>query len=120
MLKDKYTPLFDMVVSLSNALDLIDPVLVNHHKKVAYIAASIATHADLPKDEQNNILLAGLLHDIGCFSLKSRLNLLNPELIESSGHAETGYQLLKDFAPFAKIATLIRYHDVPWNNGGGV
>ena len=35
-------PLFDLVMSLSSAIDLISPDLVRHHKQVAYIALRIA------------------------------------------------------------------------------
>ncbi|OHB73073.1 MAG: hypothetical protein A2W17_05025 [Planctomycetes bacterium RBG_16_41_13] len=108
--------LFKLVAGVSNALDLVNPLLVNHHKQVAYVASSIAEEMELPRDEQIKILLAGLLHDVGCISLKSRLDLLHPEIEETANHAEIGYHLIKSFEPFSKIAALIRYHDMPWNN----
>jgi len=43
-------PLIEMVSALSDAMDLISPRLVDHHKRVAYIATSIADEMGLPQD----------------------------------------------------------------------
>ncbi len=118
MLKNIFIPLFDMVMCLSEAMDLISPAIVNHHKRVAYISFSLAREMGLPVEEQNNLILAGLLHDSGALSLGERLSTLNFET-DNSVHAETGYYLLKNFAPFSYIARLVRYHHLPWDNGQG-
>jgi hypothetical protein len=34
-------PLFDMVMCLSDAMDLVSPIVTGHHKRVAYIAYSL-------------------------------------------------------------------------------
>ena len=119
MIRELHVPLFDISLSLSNALDLISSSVTNHHKHVAYIASAIAAEIGLSKDDEIDILLAGTLHDIGALSLKERLDTLNFEIDLPHRHAEKGYYLLKDFAPFAKIAPLIRYHHLPWSNGSG-
>lgn len=61
--KDIRVPLFDPITCLSNVTDLVNPELAHHHKRVAYIAYSVAAMLGLPKGELNNILLAGMLHD---------------------------------------------------------
>ncbi len=118
-MKELQIRLSDLVMCLSSALDLVSPALVNHQKRVAYIALSIANEMGLPIEDQNNIALAGLLHDSGALSLRERLDLLQFEIEEPYQHAELGYLLLKDFEPFAKAALLIRHHHVPWNTGAG-
>jgi len=110
---------FDIITSLSEAVDLISPVVHNHHKQVAYIAFSIASQLGLSNEEENNILLAGALHDIGALSIKERLDALKFEINQPYQHSETGYQLLKSFGPFSTIATLVRYHHVAWEKGKG-
>ncbi|MCL4514351.1 MAG: HD domain-containing protein [Firmicutes bacterium] len=119
MIKETSIPLFDMLMCLSNAMDLVSPVLVDHHKRVAYISASIAAEFGLSKEEQNNLLLAGMLHDSGALSLKERLEVLRFDLEGSYRHMELGYRLLKNFEPFSKVATLVRFHHVPWDKGRG-
>lgn len=74
MIKEPRIPLLDLAICLSNAMDLISPTVVNHHKRVAYIALNIAAEIGLSTEEQNNLLLAGLLHDSGILSLKEKLD----------------------------------------------
>ncbi|MBW2018691.1 MAG: hypothetical protein JRI58_01525 [Deltaproteobacteria bacterium] len=67
---------FDLIMCLSNAIDLVSLVIVDHHKQVAYIALNIGAELDLPIEQQNELFLAGALHDIGALSLKERLSTL--------------------------------------------
>lgn len=105
-----------LVDSLSKVLDLISPSLVNHHRKVSYIAFNIARKMGLSEDEQHNILEAGALHDIGVLTHEERIHLLE---FDFSGnflmlhlHGYVGYLMLKDFKPFEKIANFLRFHHV--------
>ncbi len=109
-------PLFDMVMSLTNAIDLISPALVNHHNRVAYVASSLASELGLPAKEQKDLMLAGALHDVGALSLKDRLDALvfecSPEA--ASRHSQMSCALLRSFAPFADVAPVTCYHHTPW------
>lgn len=113
--------LFDLATSLSNAMDLINPELVNHHKRVAYIALRIAEQLGLPAEEINQIVLAGIVHDVGALSLsfEERLNLKQYEYYNANAHAKVGYWLLDTFAPMEQIAKLVRYHHHSWDMGNG-
>lgn len=111
--------LFDMILCLSTAMDLISPAVVDHHKRVAYIAFTLAGELGLTEEEQIQLLTAGALHDIGALSLQERLRILDFEIASPHKHAEAGYLLLKEFEPFSKIVSMIRYHHVPWNGGQG-
>ncbi len=119
MIKEPQIRLRDLIMCLSSALDLVSPGLVNHQKRVAYIALSIANEMGLPLEDQNSLVLAGLLHDSGAFSLRERLDILQFEMGSPHKHAEIGYLLLKGFEPFSKAALLVRHHHVPWNKGAG-
>lgn len=114
-----HVSLFDLVTSLSDVTDLVNPALDDHHKKVAYIAYSLAQEMGLPKQECCDILLAGMLHDIGALSLKEKMNALHFEVASPHRHAEAGGFLLKPFAPLAQIGEMIACHHVPWRNGKG-
>lgn len=108
-----------MILCLSRVMEWISPTIVNHQKRTAYIAQNLAKELGLSLELQYQLALAGMLHDIGAFSLKERKYFSNfdtdPELIEI--HAELGYQLLKNFRPFATVATLIRHHHNRWEHG---
>jgi HD-GYP domain-containing protein (c-di-GMP phosphodiesterase class II) len=92
---------------------------VDHHKHVAYIASALSTELGLTEKEETLLMMAGALHDTGALSLKERIDTLSFEMKSPHEHAEAGYLLLKTFEPFSRIATMIRYHHVPWNGGKG-
>ena len=111
--------LFDMVMGLCTAADLVSPAVANHHKRVAYISLSIAEELKQSAEELHDIVLAASLHDIGALSLRERMDLLAFESNGVGRHAELGYLFLRRFQPFAQVASIIRYHHQYWNNGAG-
>jgi len=112
-------PVFDLIMTVSDLVDLVSPVIENHHQQTAYIAYTIGQELGLPEDDLFRLYLAGSLRDIGAFSLESKLQVLDFEMENPHQHAEAGYLLLGDFKPLKDIAEIIRYHHVPWNNGVG-
>jgi HD-GYP domain-containing protein (c-di-GMP phosphodiesterase class II) len=119
VIKEPHVPLFYLVLCLSEAVDLIDPVLNGHHKRVAYIAYAIGLEMGLTSQEQDKLILAGLVHDCGALSLTERLDLLEFEHHRPNEHAELGYYLLKEFEPLSAEAQIVRYHHARWNQGQG-
>lgn len=116
-MQELHVSLFEMSMCLSNAMDLVSPAVVDHHKRVAYIASSIAAELGLTEQIQEDLIMAGILHDIGALSLNDRLDTLNFEV--DSTHAEVGYRLVKTFDIFSNIAPLLRCHHLTWENGKG-
>ncbi len=112
--------LFDMIMCLSKAVDLVSPDLADHHYQVGYAASSLAAELGLPADQQNDLLLAGTLHDMGAISTEERLEALTfegaPESL--SRHARMGHLILGGFAPFLGAAALIRHHHTRWDQCG--
>lgn len=111
--------LFDMLSSLSTALDLIDFELIDHHNRVCYIATKLATHLRFSTEEVNEIFMAAMMHDIGAIVFSDRLGLSNFEVKKAHLHGELGALLLARFEPFQKFAPLVRFHHVPWKYGEG-
>jgi HD-GYP domain-containing protein (c-di-GMP phosphodiesterase class II) len=97
----------------------MSPAVADHHMEVAYLAYRLAEELGMTEDEKHDLAIAGALHDIGAFSLKDRLDLLEFEDSEPGKHSLAGYLLLKDFEPFSRIAGMIKHHHVPWNDGEG-
>ncbi len=111
--------MYELLICLTNAGDLISHEVADHHQKVAYLAFRIGERLNLPPEEKKNLMLAGLLHDIGAFSLEERLALIEDEPQTANDHAFRGARLLEGFAPLAAAAEIIRYHHTPWNDGEG-
>jgi len=104
--------LFDFLTGLSGALDLISPEVVGHHKRVAYAAVRLARALDLPRAERTDLYVAGLMHDVGGFSLQSRLAALQFET-DGTKHAELGYRLLHKNPLLQSVALIVRHHHTP-------
>ncbi|MBC7332639.1 MAG: HD domain-containing protein [Synergistetes bacterium] len=113
-------PLLRVVLSLSTAVDLVSPVVFNHHIRVAYASYEIAKVMGLYPENREKVFLAGALHDIGALSVRERVEALKFESIytpEIHNHAENGFKLLKLFEPFREVAQIVRYHHRSWNHG---
>lgn len=111
--------MIDLTLALSGVMDMINPGMADHQKRVALIAASMGAGAGLSAHRQNDLIVAGALHDIGASSLKERRDLMNYEEQVDSRHAEVGYRLLNSFQTLSKIAEQVRFHHVDWNHGEG-
>lgn len=109
--------LFDMVGCLSSAMDLVSPEVVGHHIRVGAIAFRLGEVAGLPGRQCSDLALAGMLHDIGAFSLKGRIETLAFESDDQT-HPEIGYRLLHGFPEFARAAQLVRTHHCLWSRSG--
>lgn len=72
--------LWDLIRSLAKAVDLISPVVANHHMHVAYIVLRMASELGLSIEEKRKLVIAGALHDVGALSLTDRLDTLQFEL----------------------------------------
>ncbi|TDX53195.1 HD-GYP domain-containing protein [Orenia marismortui] len=110
-------PLFDMIISLSHVINIIDNTSTTHQEQVAYISYRLAEELDCSEKQRKNMVLAAAIHDIGAFSYKDRAEILEFDIREKPKHAEIGYLLIKEFAPLANIAPIIRYHHSKWNYG---
>ena len=111
--------LFEMIRCLSQAVDLVSPVMADHHKRVAFSAMSIAREMKLTGENVRDLAIAGALHDVGGLSLAMRLDALQFESQNAHEHAGLGYLLLKRFRPFAGAAEIVRFHHVDWAYGAG-
>ena len=119
MIREPLIPLFDLVLCVSDAVDLVSQSVAQHHKQVAYLAQAIAREMGIPHETRHEIVLAGMLHDIGALSLQERLELLHFDTQDPHRHAEIAYRLLFSFPYLRNAATLVRYHHLPWEDGRG-
>ncbi|MCC6156159.1 MAG: HD domain-containing protein, partial [Candidatus Hydrogenedentes bacterium] len=99
--------------------DLMDPSIADHSTNVAYWVFRLASELALPEENVRELVVAGMLHDIGAFSLHDRLGLMQFEGERRMEHAMAGYLLLKSFPPFSRVADMVRFHHLPWRDGAG-
>lgn len=107
--------LFNIAHSIGMISDLVDNKLTGHHRRVAYIAGRIAKEFNLSIKEQDEIILAGLVHDIGALSTEDRVSILNFREGNGYEHAERGYRLLRLLGAFEGVAKVVKYHHTRWD-----
>ncbi len=115
MRREFHVSLKQFVFSLSEALDLINPAMADHHKRVAYISLRVAEAAKLMGRAKEDVVIAAALHDIGALSAPRADGERKPDVNNRS--ALIGYHLLQKFRPFQMSAYIVRFQNVPWANG---
>ena len=106
--------MFNLVAAMSQAMDMVSPLVMDHHRRTAWYAVKIAEKMGLDKKSCKEILLSALLHDIGAFSLKERIDTLKFEFENPHHHACLGYSLLKDIEALNGEAKIILAHHTWW------
>ena len=100
--------LYDLLLCMSKAQDLVSPTLANHHEQVAYLAFRLAEQINLPIEQQKDIFLAALVHDIGSLSVNERLDVIENESLTINNHAFRGAKLVENFKPLHGQGFIIR------------
>ncbi|HEY9076198.1 MAG TPA: HD domain-containing phosphohydrolase [Anaerolineaceae bacterium] len=113
------TPIFDLVLCMSQAVDLVSPLVADHHIRTAQIAYGLGLHLNLPETTLRDLVIAAALHDVGGLTRQDRLDALDFEYQNPYGHSVNGYLLLKTFTPFHQAARIVRFHHVAWQYGAG-
>ncbi|MDR2142424.1 MAG: HD domain-containing protein [Deltaproteobacteria bacterium] len=112
----------NLMRTLAMALDLAVDGISLHQKRVAVMCGHLAEKLGVKPNEEQALLSAALMHDIGAASFSDeRKRISNPKFagnpIEIFLHAENGYILLKDSEPFSFTAETIRHHHDKWGGG---
>lgn len=101
--------------AVSNMVEFRDPYTAGHEYRVGLIAKAIGQELDWSPARCASLELMGLVHDIGKISIPAeilvkpvRLTSIEMELIK--GHAQTGYDILKDVHFDAPVAEVILQH----------
>lgn len=104
-------------------VEVRDPYTSGHERRVGSIAADIAREMGWSDARCQQLQWAGMVHDIGkiavpaeILSKPTRLTQLEYDLIK--GHADQGYQILKDLEFPFPIAEIIRQHHERMDGSG--
>lgn len=112
-----HADLRSVIYALSDALDLVGIDDLAHGKRVGIMAAECMRWQGADDEEIRFLFDLGLLHDIGVSSTVTHGHLVHEFDWESSqAHCETGYRLLRDFAPLADMALPVRLHHTHWSD----
>jgi HD-GYP domain-containing protein (c-di-GMP phosphodiesterase class II) len=103
------------VDAVSKMMDLRDPYTSGHERRVGELSAAIAAEMGLDADMQHGLRVMGSIHDVGkitvpaeILSKPGKLSAIEYSLIQ--GHAQQGYEVLKDADFPWPVAEVARQH----------
>ncbi len=106
----------NLILSLSDAMDLADSSLILHQQRTALIVWEMGKAAGFKEDKLERIFIGALLHDIGAFSLEEKISLRNFEVGNVEDHCIRGEALLAQIPWLRNSAGIIRFHHKPWQD----
>ena len=113
-LEDAFLGTVDLATNLSA---MRDPYTAGHVRRVGAIAMAIGAELGFDAREQEGIRIAGYLHDIGKISIPTEIlskpGKISPiEYLLIQGHAQAGYDLLKDVKfPWEIALVALQHHE---------
>ncbi|WP_052127884.1 HD domain-containing phosphohydrolase, partial [Acinetobacter sp. HR7] len=115
--------MYGTLQAVSTMVELRDPYTAGHERRVGLIASAIAK--EMGWDEKRCLQMEeiGLVHDIGKISIPSEIltkpSCLTPlEMEMMKGHAQAGYEILKDVPFNIPIAEIISQHHERMDGSG--
>ncbi|UZQ85202.1 HD domain-containing protein [Thermoclostridium stercorarium] len=89
-MKQHIVNLGNLLITLSETMDLSNPLVYQHQHRTAYIALEISKNAGITGKQLESIFTAALLHDIGALTVEEKYCsiITNPKT--------------KNFTPFAE------------------
>jgi len=122
--KDLRGTFLNAVRSFSTLIELRSPTIAGHGKRVADLARAMATKLGLSPSDQQDIVFAALLHDIGKIGLADAdLNLAwskldVPARRRLQSHPHKGAAALMGLTELAHAAAYIKAHHERWDGAG--
>ena len=105
----------DALQAIASTVEMRDPYTAGHQRRVAQLAAAIATELGLEPQRVHGIRLAGTVHDVGKIGVPAEI-LSKPGVLTDiefdliKQHPGIGYEILKDVEFPWPIAQMVRSH----------
>ena len=109
--------------ALSQSIEIREPGITGHHKRVSNLGSAIARAMGLADDMAESIRIAGLVHDIGNMSVPSEILSKPGRLSEMEYnfvklHPRSGYDILKETGLPYPVAEIVLQHHERMNGSG--
>jgi len=102
---------------MKNALNCVDPRLMDHGKRVAYLLYKVLKPQNLFDDKQlRDVCILAMLHDVGAYKTEEIDKLVIFETRDIWEHSIYGYLFLKYFSPLRELSPAILFHHAGCND----
>ena len=108
---------------LTRTLDARDSDTGSHTRRVSQYCDLLVAEMQLAVDVRQEVVLAGLLHDIGKIGVPDRVlrkpsALSHSEWAEMRAHTDWGYEMVRSVSALEPVAALLRFHHERWDGEG--
>lgn len=103
MQKDISISILKFLLSLSEGIELVSSDLKKHQLRATYIAWKIAEEIGVSVRVTQDLVFAGLVHDIGALSPEEKIDLRESRYKDIDIHCKLGENILKKVKQFEKI-----------------
>ncbi|OGR89126.1 MAG: hypothetical protein A3A86_05730 [Elusimicrobia bacterium RIFCSPLOWO2_01_FULL_60_11] len=114
---------FNTVEAIVRAIEAKDPYTVGHSKRVSKYCTRIAEKMKLGEADVQDVMIAGLLHDVGKIGISdavltktSRLSIEEYELIKE--HPLISLKIIEPIHELKKAKEYVKYHHEKWDGTG--
>ncbi len=106
----------NLLLSLSDAMDLASPELIQHQQRTAFVVWEMGRAGGIPTERLERSFLAALLHDVGAFSLEERIDLHRNEVENTEDHCIRGEVLFNNLLWLKGSSKMVRFHHREWQD----
>jgi len=112
------------IAALGAAAEIKDPFMRGHQERTSRLAATVAKEMGLSADRVRNVTTAGLLHDLGKFSVGESIltkpgKLTESEYAEMKEHPTLGANMIVSGAEgLQPLAPIVRHHHERFDGSG--
>jgi len=106
----------NLLLSISDAMDLASPRLMQHQQRVAFASWEMSKAAKLSDQRIERGFIAAILHDIGAFSMEDKVAVRETNLDDGAAHAAYGARLLEDVSYLSDSSDIVRNHHRQWSD----
>ncbi|MCB1144191.1 MAG: HD domain-containing protein [Leptospiraceae bacterium] len=102
--------LYEVIYSLSDALDLVGIMQIHHGKRVAYMAVECAIRLGWSVELTDTLFQASILHDCGVSNTIIHSNLTQFEWEHEMDHCQIGADMIGETTPISHLKDYILNH----------
>ncbi len=110
----------ELLIAIIQSLDLVNPILKHHHRRVAVIAYHIGKEYGLNDEDMKTLVMTASVHDIGALTVKERDELLVLDVLNPYAHSYLGAAMIEGLPYFEDISATILHHHLKWEYSEGI
>jgi PAS domain S-box-containing protein/putative nucleotidyltransferase with HDIG domain len=126
-LQESYDKLHETMIATVNTLastvEMRDPYTAGHQRRVTILACAMAEEMGVTEEQFDGLRMAGLVHDIGKFSVPVEIlnkpgRISETEFSIIKHHSQAGYNILKEIEFPWPVAQIVLQHHERLNGSG--